>query len=237
MIVDLIVVGEGQTEETFIRGVLVPFLALKEVMVHARLIPTSKHGAKGGALKRDRVLRYLRNTLRERGNTYVTTFFDLYGLPTDFPGRREAEKIADPIQQAQAIEATFTAAAIAEAGCRGDRFFAHIQPHEFEALLFSDVTHFGFLESAWEDRTSSLQAVRDGAFTPEHINHGETTHPSARLGALLTPPKYNKVLHGSLLAESIGLERMRAECNHFAAWCDRLEGLRLLRPPAEANPE
>ena len=33
-----------------------------------------------------RVLLFLRNTLRERNDTHVTTFFDLYGLAPDFPG-------------------------------------------------------------------------------------------------------------------------------------------------------
>ena len=40
----------------------------REIMVETRLIPTSKYGA-GGALRRERVLRYLRNTLRERNDT------------------------------------------------------------------------------------------------------------------------------------------------------------------------
>src|ERR1041384_1857485 len=102
--INLIIVGEGQTEETFIRDVIAPYMASRDVMVQPRLIPTSKHGTKGGALKRERVLTYLRNTLRERADTYVTTFFDLYGLPTDFPGRASSSGIADPITRAQAIE-------------------------------------------------------------------------------------------------------------------------------------
>ncbi len=30
-----------------------------------------------------RILRFLRDTLRQQRDTYVTTFFDLYGLPSD----------------------------------------------------------------------------------------------------------------------------------------------------------
>ncbi len=71
--IEVVVVGEGQTEETFIRDVLAPRMAGQSVFLRPRLIGTSMHG-RGGALSRDRVLRYLRNTLRERANVYVTTF-------------------------------------------------------------------------------------------------------------------------------------------------------------------
>jgi hypothetical protein len=84
-VIDVIVVGEGQTEETFVRDVLAPQLTDRAINLHPRLIDTSQRG-RGGALSRDRVIRFLRNTLRERAGTYVTTFFDLYGLRPDFPG-------------------------------------------------------------------------------------------------------------------------------------------------------
>ena len=65
--------------------ILGPALADSNVFVEARLIPTSPKG-KGGALSGQRVLRFLSNALRQRGDSHVTTFFDLYGLPADFPG-------------------------------------------------------------------------------------------------------------------------------------------------------
>lgn len=229
MIVEVIIIGEGQTEETFVRDVLVPLLAPKEVMAQARLIPTSRYG-RGGALKRERILRYLRNTLRERGQTYVTTFFDLYGLQSDFPGEAAAGGIADPIERAERIETSFAEAVVDEAGCRPERFLPHIQPYEFEALLFSDVSRFGILETDWADKIAELEEVVEGAVSPEHINDGPNTHPSARLDTLLYPPRYSKVLHGALLAEAVGLDRIRTRCQHFASWLDRLENLAPLTP-------
>lgn len=76
----VIIVCEGQTEEAFVKKFLYPELWAKGVFTEPRIISTSPLG-KGGALSGKRVLRYLRNTLRERGNTYVTTFFDLFALP------------------------------------------------------------------------------------------------------------------------------------------------------------
>ena len=87
---EVIVVCEGQTEEVFINEVLAPVLWDGDVFLRPRLTATSRH-SKGGSLKGQRVLRFLRNTLRERRNTYVTTFFDLYGLPSDFPGRADQD--------------------------------------------------------------------------------------------------------------------------------------------------
>ena len=83
---DVVVVCEGRTEQAFINEVVQPALATSAVFLDARLISTSS-GAKGGALSRDRVVGDLCRVLRQRGDTYVTTFFDLYGLPADFPGK------------------------------------------------------------------------------------------------------------------------------------------------------
>ena len=66
---EVLVVCEGQTEQSFVGDVLAPFLAERgHVLSEPRIIPTSRRG-RGGALTRDRVIRYIRNTLRERGDT------------------------------------------------------------------------------------------------------------------------------------------------------------------------
>ena len=129
--------------------ILGPELADSNVFVEARLIPTSAKG-KGGALSGQRVLRFLRNTLRQRRDTHVTTFFDLYGLPPDFPG--PAGSPPDPLDRAAAIEASLHEDVVRLARCRPDRFLPHIQPYEFEALLFSDTSHFAREQPEWEQR-------------------------------------------------------------------------------------
>ena len=54
------------------------------------------------------------------------------------------------------------------------------------------------------------------------------THPSALLRRLLRP-RYTKILHGSAVSASIGLDRIRAECRHFDKWLSRVETLPPLR--------
>ena len=202
--------------------ILGPELATLGMSVQPRLIATSKV-AKGGALKEQRVLRFLRNTLRERQDTYVTTFFDLYRLPSDFPGLSEASEQKDPLERATDIETRFHTKVIQKVGCREDRFIPHIQPYEFESLLFSDITQFAKAQFEWKGFIGQFEAVLEAVPSPEHINDGPGTHPSARLRQLRPP--YKKVSHGYAISSRIGLSRIRAECNHFDNWIARVEAL------------
>lgn len=222
---EVIIVCEGQTEETFVKQVLAPELLIKDIHVRPRLIRTSRY-SKGGGLTRDRVLRFLRNTLRERTDTHVTTFFDLYGLPPNFPGQAAAQRIVDPVVRAARIEIEFRKIVIDEAECRPERFLPHIQPCEFEALLFSDTRDFANIEPKWRAFDGIFLEARRGAKTPEHINDGADAHPSARLKGL--HPRYNKVRHGAAVSAKTGIRRIRAECNHFNHWLTRLEELQAL---------
>ncbi|WP_069471729.1 DUF4276 family protein [Candidatus Marithrix sp. Canyon 246] len=43
------------------------------------------------------------------------------------------------------------------------------------------------------------------------------------LGSLY--PYYDKVLHGSLISETIGLKKLRQESPHFDQWISRLENI------------
>ena len=215
----VIVACEGQTEQGFVTEVLEHPLAYRGLFIEPRLIPTSA-GARGGALSRQRVLRFLRDALRQRRDTYVTTFFDLYGLPSDFPGVAVSRR--DPLDRASAIESSLHAEVVRVARCRPDRFQPHIQPYEFEALLFSDTSQFVREQPEWARWAAQLAAARRSATSPEHIDDGPDTHPSALLERL---DGYHKVRHGSALAARIGLDRIRHQCHHFAAWLSRLESL------------
>lgn len=222
----VIVVGEGQTEETFIREVVAPDLAAEGIFVEPRLIATSK-SSKGGALSRDRVLRFLDNTLKERRNAYISTFFDLYRLDAEMPGVAESGALASPLDRASTIEQAIGAAVVEATGCLPHRFLPHIQPYEFEALLFSDLDAMLSVEPGWRALAEPLRQARAAAASPEHINDGRFTHPSARLKHLQSP-EYRKTRHGPLAARRIGLERMAQECAHFRGWLERLRTLQPL---------
>jgi len=224
--IKVIVVSERLTEQVFVRELLAPALWYREIDVQARLIRTSPT-ARGGSLSRDRVLDYLRRTLHEKPFAYVTTFFDLYGLESDFPGVSSAVRIPDPLARATRVETELTTETVALAGCRPERFFPHIQPYEFEALLFADISRLPEISSEWTAFVEMLEGVRKEVQSPEYINDGKETHPSAHLQKL--HPRYEKVLNGVTLAKRIGLDRIREECAHFAKWLGRIEELTPLR--------
>ena len=150
---------------------------------------------------------------------------DLYKLAPDFPGHSAA--MAQPALGARlhALEAGLHADVVQHCGCDPARFVPHIQPHEFEALLFSDVAALASIEAGWAVSAAVLGQARAGAATPEDINDSHETKPSARLESLLRNPSYRKLRHGPIAAERIGLARMEAECPHFATWLARLRVL------------
>lgn len=218
------VVCEGQTEETFVRDVLAPSFYDIGLNVLPEMIETSP-GHKGGALNYSRVKRHLRNTLRQNSAPVVTTLFDLYKLDGAFPGFSEAQAQPDLRARLGVLTHAMHADVVAEAGCQPHRFIPYIQPHEFEALLFSDVEALTALEPAWLAAAPALSAARAAADSPEHINHGPETKPAAHLERQLASPSYRKRRHGPLAAQSIGLARIEAECAFFADWLARIRAV------------
>ena len=219
--VELIVVGEGQTEETFVRDVLAPALAANRIYASPRLINTSRE-QRGGALSLERVRRFIGHTLRQRSDTYVTTLIDLYGLDTTFRGVTES-KGQLPAARAAYIEQLLHEDVIAFAQCRAERFIPHVQPHEFESLLFSDIPRLCDVEPGWHEQSAPLIAARAAVDNPEWINDSPQTAPSKRLEQL--HPRYRKVRHGPVAAARIGLDRIREQCPHFRQWYDRIVAL------------
>jgi hypothetical protein len=215
------VVCEGQTEETFVKTVIKPILSSQQIFLEPVTVSTSK-GYKGGALSYDRVRRYILNLLKQENNTFVTTFFDLYALDNTFPNFSESQKQTDIYQKVDQLEQAFKEDITKENSSFTPRFFPYIQPHEFEGLLFSDIAQLTAIETVWQISTKRLQAVRNNAETPEHINNGYETKPSAQLASHLSNPNYRKTLHGTLAIEAIGIDRLRIECRHFNDWYNQL---------------
>ncbi len=98
--------------------------------------------------------------------------------------------------------------------------------HEFEGLLFSDMDAF---ERAIQvlgvtpETIEKLRNIRRQFQTPEDINDNSETAPSKRIKKLI--PRYNKKVHGPLIAAETGLDVIRAECPLFDEWVTRLESL------------
>ncbi|WP_238286208.1 DUF4276 family protein [Caballeronia novacaledonica] len=219
--IEVTIVCEGQTEETFVRAVLQEPLALAGVFVSARLINTSS-SQRGGALNLDRVSRFIRDTLMQRADTYVSTFFDLYGLDASFGGVLQSRG-QEPSKRATQVERELHEHIVGLAACRAERFVPHIQPHEFEALLFSDIDQLCSSEPEWLAHHEEFAVACAQAGGPEWINDSPYTAPSKRLDRL--SPRYRKTQHGPDIALRIGLATICEQCPHFGQWYDRLLAL------------
>jgi hypothetical protein len=220
----VVVVCEGQTEEAFISRVLYPAFVGLGLHLHGITVETSP-GHKGGAMRYDRLRPALRNALANGRVVAVTMLVDLYKLAPDFPGYATAMAQSDLAAKLAALQSALHADLVAHCRCDPARFIPHVQPHEFEALLFSDVETLAAVENSWSAALADLNRARNAVPTPEHINDGPATKPSARLELLLRSPGYRKLRHGPIAAERMGLAKIEAQCPHFAAWLQKLRAL------------
>lgn len=224
----LIIHVEGPTEETAVNEVLKQHLEEQGYQyVAPRLIgdPRKKRGGiVGWPVAKREIIRHL----KESSNNYVTTMVDYYGLPADglkaWPGRARAMSLPFA-QKASTVENSMMEEVIAEMGVDSfypNRFVPFVLMHEFEALLFSDCA--GFARGIQrEDLRVAFQQIRDAFATPEEINDSPVSAPSKRIVQLV--PEYQKPLYGALAVIEIGLDQIRAECQHFDDWLKKLESV------------
>jgi hypothetical protein len=211
---------EGQTEETVVRDVLVPMLAPQNVYLFPVLLKTKRvpggSDFKGGYVPYNRMRKVLENLLGDTSAAAVTTMYDYYALPRDFPGLTTCHENSG-VAQAECLEA----ALLETIGHR--RFRPFLQVHEFEALLFAGPEHICRAMGGTEVEILQLRRIRQGFPSAEEINDDPQTSPAHRIHDLF--PQYNKVLHGPQIVRDIGLDTIRAACPHFDTWLDWLESL------------
>ena len=224
--VEVIVFAEGPSDEQFLKRVVGPALHAAQIFLKPQTLHTSRDST-GGAINFDRLCRNVRNTLRQSSTTYLTTFFDLYGLDTEMPGLSVVSGFGEPADKARHIETALHAALVDKLKFRPDRFIAHIQPYELEGLFFSNTQLLAQSAPGWDSAAEALGRVRRSFSTPEHINDGYDTKPSARLSNLLKP-SYRKTTHAPLIGQKLGLSVILKECKHFANWVERLLELKPL---------
>lgn len=219
--IEVMAIVEGKTEQVFIEQVLQPYLAQKQIYLFATQV--SKKGQKGGDVRFERVKNDLGVHLKQRSETYVTTFVDYYGT-FDWPGLGEISPQATPEQIARTINRATKNRVVelfAEQQAQS-RFIPYIAIHEFEALLFSDEQ---ILAKVLGISADQVHAVIDASGEPEAINNSPETAPSKRLDGWSSRGKFQKTSTGIAIAKEIGIEKMRQHCGQFNHWLERLEAL------------
>lgn len=224
--VRLYLFAEGETERKFADNLLKPHLAKYSVYLHRP--PLIEHARRrgrshrGGGRNYEPMRRDIRNFLaQEKGrDVFFTTMIDLYAISPRFPRRDEAESLRhDPFRRIEFIERAFSE------DIDDHRFVPYIQLHEFEAILFSDPSWFGYFYDDIEEQIAEPRAIAGRYDTPERIDDGPSSAPSKRIIAQLPDYEYDKATVGPGVAELITLETIRSKCPHFHAWLTRLEGL------------
>ena len=210
---------EGPTEILFVNEVLKPHFYERGIYIKPFLFQKA-----GGVPKYSISQKQILNTVKSDPSCCCTTMVDFYGMPTDWPGREQANHCQICAEKADIVEGGVLKDI---AGYLGNsfnlnRFIPYVQMYEFEALLFSSPAKLA--ESLGDEKLSSIfQTIRNEFSTPEEIDDHYDTCPSRRIEGVFE--SFKKTINGITAASRIGLEKMRQECPHFNEWITKLEDI------------
>ncbi len=215
----VLILVEGQTEETFVRDILAPYLSRKGVYCIPKLATTKrvKSGSdfKGGITSYPKIKDDILRLLHDSSAALVTTMIDFYGFASNVPFR-------DAVEGNTCFERVSSLEALFKKDINNPRFFPYLQLHEFEAMVFVSPGAVA-LTLRERDKESRVTSIKREFNSPEEIDDNPETTPSKRLTKVF--PSYQKPLHGPLIAKRIGFEAIRKECSHFNRWVEHLENL------------
>lgn len=218
--VEIVAIVEGKTEEIFIKNILQPHLANRNIFTTPIIV--SKPGQKGGDVKFARVKNDIERHLKQRPDTYLTLFVDFYGIKSDWPGITAAEGISSPQEKAKLVNQATMEKVVEHFGEQNAerRFIPYLAMHEFEALLFSNPS---VLARKLQINESEIIAIIEECGEPENIDNSPVTAPSKRLESL--SHRFKKTTTGIAILKEIGLTAIRERCPIFDGWVTTLESL------------
>ena len=217
----LYITVEGQTEKAFADQALTPHFANYNIEVKPRVVLTNrKLGKRGGILDFAKIKGDLTRLMHQdrHPEARFTTMIDFYALPAAFPGWEEARSKNSPVDRVRVLEESL------QSQFGDNRFHPYIQLHEFESLLYCDLSELQCRLNNSEHGIAALQhEVRNLA--PEDINEGAHTAPSKRIINHLPVYERSKIRVGAPAAAAIGLLALRDKCPNFHDWLSHLERL------------
>lgn len=214
----VLILVEGQTEERFVKTVLYKYFASNEIQLVPTILSTKevKDGPnfKGGVVSYGKVKKHIANLLKDTSCSMITTMFDYYGLPGDFPGYHDKPNNVTCYKKVDIMEAAFAK------DINNIKFLPYLQLHEFEALLFSSPNKINDTFPSPRDNLAVLEGIKNSFTSPEEINEVPETCPSRRL--LKIYPRYVKPVYGPMISSGIGIDTIRKECPHFNQWIEKM---------------
>jgi hypothetical protein len=217
---NLFFVVEGETEEDFIGKVLAPYYQSRH-FIKAAKVPNKrnshKRNDKGGLISYRSCVDVCNRFLRTASNAdKIILLLDYYGLNHTFIDS-EVSSIVNVYDKINHIQRKL------ENDIDDKRFKFHLQLHEYEALLFSDVDILGaYFEGQNQDQLYSIIQQFDNQ--PEKINNHIKTAPSKRIKQLFGK-SFSKNIAGVTIAQQIGIPRIREKCPHFNSLCNLIDQL------------
>ena len=220
------VLVEGQTEQAFVRDVLTP--ALSTHGIYPQPVLLGKPGHKGGIRSFAVVQRDISILLKHDANAFVTTLFDRYALPSDWPGLAESKLRGELAQTHSRLCQAMHKEISGKMGpdFRARRFLPYIQFYETEAYLFAAPDETArVLGNAALARELRAAVQREGGC--EDINDDPISAPSKRIMALFPNYKKGKGINAHLprICTEVGLQALRDACPLLNKWVEQLESL------------
>jgi len=204
---------EGPTEEEFVNNSLAPYLKGFDIVNTIPIGLETSPGFFGGDVSYKRYKDNAQKLLLSDPKCIVTSLIDFYELRKDFPGYSAALAMPYRPDSVQHIEQETSN------DINNNRLIPYIQLHEFEALLFSDITGF---QSWFPQHINHFQYIINQFNNPEMINDNPADTPSARIIRIVGRRKYSKPLHGALIAIDVGMPAILLKCSRFKNWVDTI---------------
>jgi hypothetical protein len=229
MSIRLNIVVEGACEEAFVNDVLAPHLVKFMIYTSARRVQTGwdnirRKPAKGGLLKylkfKSDLLKWIESDKVSKDSWY-SSMMDLYAFPQDdkSPYNSTIQAIANPYEKIKTLEEAISN----DINC--NRFIPYVQLHEFESFLLVDPDRLLIM---YPDKATYVKRLKTDIAFPtnvELINESPHSAPSKRIIRFLPEYEGQKAQVGPLIADDIGLTKLRVSCKHFNDWIIKLESI------------
>lgn len=215
----VIIICEGPTEIEFCKDVLYNHFLSQSIYIQTPLIKKSG----GGVVPWANLKTQIENHLLQEKDVFVTTLIDYYGIKEKFlfPEWKTAHKEMNKRTRMEILERGMMEAI--NVGI-SSRFIPYIQLHEFEGLLFNNIDSFTnhIPPADFINKDELINTITTNP-NPELINDTPYNAPSYRLKRFIKG--YNKIVYGGIIAQEIGLVKIRNKCPRFNDWVTYLEKL------------
>lgn len=213
----LVIIVEGETEVKFCKKILFPFLPQENKKNCFKIKKTN-----GGLVNYNHLKGDIQNCINQN-NILLTTMIDFYELPQNFPNYQNCMKQETTDRKISCLKQ----AIYNDISNNGNKnytniFIPYIAKHEFEALVFADISilknHF---EKNEFNQTELEKLKKIPNIAPEEINNNRNTAPSKRLKRIKNG--YSKTIDGIAIIEKTGIEALLQKCPRFKKWVEEIK--------------